>query len=126
MVRKCPSDPPIAIDLVPGAVGCLTLRGVPYMADGRRMVFERTANGVGAVFYVFRACTGKWMISVSDTDFLICDAFFTDRPYPLFHHTKSAAVSSASGRPHGAHVDTCILKSAMSKQPSHKSMAFGR
>lgn len=57
--------------------GYLTLKGIPYMADG----VEVTYLGKVADYHnLFRSCRGGWLISVTDIDLELGDAIFKERP----------------------------------------------
>ena len=67
--------------------GYLTLKGVPYMADGVEAAYLGEAEGHNITHHVFRA-RGGWLITVTDIDLELGDAIFTERPVKIKSRMK--------------------------------------
>ena len=59
--------------------GYLTLKGVPYMADGVEVVYLGEVKGHNVAHHLFRA-RGGWLITVTDIDLELGDAIFSACP----------------------------------------------
>lgn len=62
-------------ELIAETRGFLTLKGVPYMADGVNVTYI----GKTGLHHIFRARSG-WLITVTDLDLALKDAMFTPEP----------------------------------------------
>ena len=76
--------------MTPNDTGYLTLKGVPYMADGVDVTYLGEAKGRGVTHHLFRA-RGGWLITVTDLDFELGDAIFSERPLKVKARMKCHA-----------------------------------
>ena len=53
--------------MTPNDTGYLTLKSVPYMADGVEVVYLGEVKGHNVAHHLFRA-RGGWLITVTDID----------------------------------------------------------
>lgn len=65
--------------MTPNDTGYLTLKNVPYMADGVDVIYLGKVKGCGVAHHLFRA-RGGWLITVTDMDLELGDAIFAERP----------------------------------------------
>lgn len=65
--------------MIPHDTGYLTLKGIPYMADGMKVTYLGESKGRGVTHHLFRSHSG-WLITVTDLDLALKDAMFTPEP----------------------------------------------
>lgn len=65
--------------MTPGEKGYLTLKGVPYMANGVEVTYLGEVKGHNIAHHLFRA-RGGWLITVTGIDFELGDAIFSACP----------------------------------------------